>query len=187
MNALNPVSEASVKPPKEAWFQAAYAEHFDYVWHTARRLGARDGDIEDLAHDVFVTLHKTYERVDHTRPLRPWIAGIVYRTLSDYRKQARFRREVSEDKQVPRDPSPGPPELVEQRRKRALVNRALKELPEPQRVVFAMVEIDGYSVVEVAEILSEKENTLYSRLRLARKSFTSAAKRLLMTRGAGRE
>ena len=47
-----------------------------------------------------------------------------------------------------------------------------------------MVEFDGYSVVEAARILEEKENTLYSRLRLGRKAFTAAVRRELAT---GRE
>ena len=177
MTPIPPQPEDSVDDA--GWFDAAYRDHFDYVWHSVRRLGARSGDVEDLVHDIFVTLYHTRARVDRRRALRPWIFGITARKLSDYRRQARFRREVAARAREPADPAPLPPELVDQRRKRALVLAALEELPYPQRVIFVMVELQGHSVVEASRALEEKENTLYSRLRLARKAFATAAKRQL--------
>ncbi len=181
---MNPVHDASEDPQNAGWFDEAYAAHFDYVWHAVRRLGGRPADVEDLVHDIFVILYRTRARLDRSRPLRPWIFGITVRKLSDYRRQARFRREMPAGAREVADPRPLPPELVERRRKRALVLAALETLPYPQRVIFVMAEFDGYSVVEAARILEEKENTLYSRLRLGRKAFTAAVRRELAT---GRE
>jgi RNA polymerase sigma-70 factor, ECF subfamily len=162
-----------------------YTRHFDYVWHAVRRLGGRDGDLEDLVHDVFMTLWRTLDRYDPRRPIKPWLYGIAFRVVSDYRRRARFSREIpaSQNEAFVADTRPAPLAEVEQRERRRLVAQALEALGEQQRVVFVMVEIEGYSVVEVSEALGLKLNTAYSRLRLARTKFTAAVKRVMLQRG----
>ena len=94
--------------------RAVYDEHFDYVWHTLRRLGVRAADLEDLAHDVFVAFHRTRATYDPSRPIRPWLFGIAFRVSSDHRRRARHRYEVVAERDTPdasrpaRDPSARP-------------------------------------------------------------------------------
>jgi len=164
---------------------SVYRAHFEYVWHATRRLGGREADLEDLVHDVFMTFWKTRDRYDPARPLKPWLYGIAFRVVSDYRRRARFSREIpaSQNEVFVADEGPQPLELVEQRQRRRLVAEALDTLGDEQRVVFVMVELEGYSVVEVSEALDIKLNTAYSRLRLGRSKFEAAVKRIALQRG----
>jgi RNA polymerase sigma-70 factor (ECF subfamily) len=157
----------------EVYWQEAYRAHFQAVWHAVRRLGGRPADLEDLVHDVFVVFHRTLARFDHERPVRPWLLGIAARVVADYRKQARFRREVAHETVEKADQRPGPAE----HQKRVLVQKGLDALPLEQRIVFVMVELHGASVVETARELDIKMNTAYSRLRLARKTFAEVLRR----------
>jgi RNA polymerase sigma-70 factor (ECF subfamily) len=61
------------------------------------------------------------------------------------------------------------------------VSAFLADLDEPQAAVFHLVEIEGMSAPEVAAALGVKLNTVYARLRLARKRF----ERLLRRKKAG--
>lgn len=165
------------------FFRATYQTEFVYVWHSLRRLGVREADLEDLAHDVFVIFYRTLERFDRNRATRPWLYGIAFRVASDYRRKASFRREVPVEDRDPPARTPLPPDELEARERRALVMQGLDALSMEQRAVFVMVELQEHSVVDVAEALSIKENTAYSRLRLARRKFAAAVRRVDARRG----
>ena len=156
----------------------AYREHFNHVWHTLRRLGVASRDLEDAAQEVFIIAHRRLPDFDPSRPIRPWLSGIVWRVASDERKRARNRREMVGIKAEPVAQYGGPQRDLEAAEARRLVHRALGELPDAQRIVFIMHEIDGFSMPEIEASLQVTLNTLYSRLRLARRKFKAAVKQL---------
>jgi len=169
-----PTHAGGLTPP----FRAIYEAQFNYVWESLRRLGVRPADLEDVAHDVFVTVHRKLGDYDAERPLRPWLFGIAFRVASDHRRSARFKREVFDSKEEPRDPSPTAEERVSQGQARRLVMAALETINLDQRAVFILHELDGQSVPEIAAALGAPLNTVYSRLRLARKAFAAAVSQL---------
>lgn len=172
-------------PPEVPSLGGIYEAHFDHVWLTLRRLGVRQADIEDLAHDVFVVVHRRLDSYDPTRPLRPWLSGICYRVASDHRRLARHRREVPDAGR----PEPGGREPDPERQAQALEARdevldALDALDPDQRLVLVMHDIDGFSAPEIAAGLDVPLNTCYSRLRLGRKRFAQAVRRARLLREA---
>ena len=67
---------------------------------------------------------------------------------------------------------------MERRRARALVQRALDVLDLKRRAVFVMHDFDGVAVPEIARTLGIPLNTTYSVLRLARRDFAAAVRRM---------
>ena len=55
-----------------------------------------------------------------------------------------------------------------------IVTSFLEELDEPQRMVFYLSDIEGLTAPEIATALDVNLNTVYGRLRLARKRFERA-------------
>ncbi len=151
-----------------------YSQGFDHVWYTLRRLGVHERDLEDKAHDVFLVVHRRLDDFEAARAIKPWLTGIAYRVASDYRRRARHRREVVKDSPTAASPARSPEEETGASEARALVHRALQGLPLDQRVVFVMHDLEGIGVPTIASELDVSHNTLYSRLRLARKKFTAA-------------
>src|SRR5207248_2142231 len=100
-----------------------YEAQFGYVWHSLRRLGVRERDLEDLAHDVFVAFYRGIEGYDRARPVKPWLFGIAFRVASDYRRRAQHRLEVPHEKQEATDGAPGADELFAAGQARRLVQR----------------------------------------------------------------
>ncbi len=160
-------------------FEDVYSGEFPWIHRTLRRLGARDRDLEDLAHDVFVVVYRKLDAYDPRRPLRPWLFGICFRVVSDYRRRARFTREaVTPPDELGGVTGADQERAVTRAEQRALVLTGLDALSLDQRAVFVLHELDGASIPEIARSLDVSENTLYSRLRLARGKFAAAVGRV---------
>jgi RNA polymerase sigma-70 factor (ECF subfamily) len=56
------------------------------------------------------------------------------------------------------------------------VSNFLDELDEPQRQVFYLADVEGMTAPEISAALGVKLNTVYGRLRLARKRFEQVMK-----------
>lgn len=158
-------------------FRDVYDAELAYVWHTLRRLGVHERDLDDLCHDVFVVVFRHLGDYDPRRPIRPWLFGIAFRVASDYRRSARFRREVTGEAREAVSSAPPADEEVAQRQRRALVAAALATLDFDRRAVLVMHDIDGHVMPEIAAALGVPLNTAYSRLRLARADFAAAVRR----------
>ena len=166
-----PVSTASLQSLE---FQTLYRAEFHYVFHSLRRLGVVERDLEDVTHDVMVTVHRRLPDYDRSRPLRPWLWGIVYRIALDQKQLSRHRHELLGVSVEPHDRARNPHQRLEQEQARELVLQALATIEMDQRAVLIMHDLDGHGMPEIAEALQVPLNTAYSRLRLGRKRFESA-------------
>lgn len=157
-----------------AEFQAIYRRELSYVVHTLRRLGVRNAELEDAAHDVFLAVYRHFAERDPVRPLKPWLFGFCFRIASDHRKLARHRYETPELAHEPADPAPLPDELVAEERLRRQLLAALDAMDFERRSLVVMHDLEGIAVPEIAALLAVPLNTAYSRLRLARAEFERA-------------
>jgi RNA polymerase sigma-70 factor, ECF subfamily len=153
-----------------------YQREFDYVWRTLRRLGIPASDLEDVAHEVFMVVHRRLADYDPSRPLRPWLFGIAYRTTSQHRRRpGGVPQSAREDDLLGlQDQSPSAEHLLSAEQARRRVHRALETLPLEQRAVMIMHDLDEVPAPELAAALEIPLNTVYSRLRLARAKFVAA-------------
>ena len=182
MNAM--LSEKAILSSVESSGQGFRIE-FEYVRRTLRRLGTDKSDVDDLAQEVFLVLHRRWAEFDHSRPLRPFLFGVATRVaLANQRKRA---REVAFGTIELGDDGPGPEELLSNKQTRALVQAALKRIPLPRRTVLVMHELDRVPVTEVAATLSIPLFTVYSRLRKARAELKFQTRRILDSGRARRE
>jgi RNA polymerase sigma-70 factor (ECF subfamily) len=155
--------------------QTIYKEYFDFVWSSARHLGATGDAIDDVVQDVFIVIHHKLATLQRPEALRSWIYGIVRRTVSDYRRSRRTRdaagARLGAEFKSSRPSQPSPLEMAERNAELELLESVLSELDEAKREVFVMVEVLEMTVPEVVQALEIPLNTAYSRLRLARQSF----------------
>jgi RNA polymerase sigma-70 factor (ECF subfamily) len=169
---------------RDARFREVFAREFDYVWTSLRRLGVHDRELEDVAQEVFVQVHRRFDAYDPARPLRPWLFAFAFRCASDWRRLARHRVEVLGEHPEPPASKPDALDLLGRAEDVDLVMRALEEVELERRAVFILYELDESPMKEIAELLGIPLFTAYSRLRLARDEFTGAVRRLRPSGGS---
>ena len=159
--------------------EAVFREHFRFVCATLRRLGVRTADVEDVAQEVFVIVHRRLPASDSTLPMRPWLFGICLNAARSHNRLARHRRELPAlDTDTSPDRRPLPDEQLALRQEHALVLRALDTLDLDRRAVLIMHDLDGFNGAQIASALSIPLNTVYSRLRIGREELERAHHRL---------
>ena len=171
-------NRAAAPTPGTVDFPSLYKQEFGYAWRTLRRLGVRESDLPDLAHDFFIVVFRHISDYDSSRPVRPWLFGIAFRVVSDYRRSARFARETLDDAPDVVDRAQPADEQIAERQARAAVMRVLEQLDLDRRAVLVMHDLEGQPVPEIAAALAIPVATAYSRLRLAREDLAAAVKRL---------
>lgn len=157
-------------------FATLYKQNLDYVWQSLRRLGVPSADLEDLAHEVFLVVHRRLADYDRSRPLRPWLFGISYRVASEQRRKHARRGAATElpDADVAAPSEVSPLKQTVKREAIALARKALDAVDDDARAVFILAELDGIAVTDVAVSLDIPVNTAYTRLRRARQAVAAA-------------
>lgn len=162
-----------------ARFRAMFDAEFAWVCRTLRRLGVAPGDLEDVAQELFVTVHRNFTDYDPARPLKPWLFSFALRFASNYRRLARTRGHGGEDALARLSAVPDANADA-----RDLVLRALSALEFGPRSLVVMHDLEGFDAPEIASQLGIPLNTVYSRLRTARAAFRSAITELQSSGGA---
>jgi RNA polymerase sigma-70 factor, ECF subfamily len=157
-----------------------YQRELDYLLGSLRRLGVPRRDIEDVAHEVFLVMHRRWQDYDRMRPLRPWLFGIAFRVASAHRRK--HIREVMTDNVDVEDFGVRPDDAAAAGETRHLLLQALGRVPLERRAVLVMHDVDEVAMREIASQLGIPLFTAYSRLRKARRELDAALTRLKGTR-----
>lgn len=134
-------------------------------------MGVQRADLDDMAHDVFVVVHRRLDSFDQTSRVTTWLFGICLRLAANYRRRRRrtpsaaaLRASMKDDAAIRASPD----EMLAQRQDHASAERVLAELSVEKRAVFTMFEIEGLSCQEIAAFAGVPIGTIYSRLHAAR-------------------
>lgn len=145
----HPVLHRRMEAVRPKLFRTAYA------WCRNRDLA------EDLAQE---TLAKALTKVGQLRSvdaLEGWLFRIMANLWRDHVRRDR-PMDTMEDVDVRTEETPE--DLNSQRQTVARVRRALGELPENYRIALTLVDIEGFSYAETAEIMEVPVGTVMSRL-----------------------
>jgi RNA polymerase sigma-70 factor, ECF subfamily len=176
--AVGPTSAPSALAPTPDAVGRLYDEHFDFVWRTLGRLGVTLDQREDAVHDVFLVVHRRLGTYEGRSSLKTWLFGIAHRVAKVHRRLGAQRRsDVPHDDETLASPSTDPQQQAAEVEAAALVERLLQELSEERRVVLILADLEQVPAPEIAGALGIPLNTVYSRLRLARRDFEHCVKR----------
>ncbi len=159
------------------------------MWRTARRLGVVDSAVDDVVQEVFVTVYRRLDRFEGRSSLKTWVFGILLHVVNNYRRSRRRKgagqatTSVVHDPELLVDNGDDPMEQVSRAEASRILRQLLEQLDEDKAAVFVLAELEGLSVPEIAEATSCNVNTVYSRLRAARKEFNRALKRHVPQKG----
>ena len=154
-------------------FAGLFEAQYDYVYRSLRRLGVTESEVEDVAHDMFMTVYRKLDDLDASRSAKPWLFAFAVRFAADHRRLARHRVVPGEDLPL-MSGTPSPEESAARAEETSLALRALGRLTVEVSSVFIAYELDDVPMKEIAETLGIPLNTAYSRLRIAREQLCAA-------------
>ncbi|RME79549.1 MAG: sigma-70 family RNA polymerase sigma factor [Chloroflexi bacterium] len=147
------------------------------AYSTAYRvLGDREA-AADACQDAFL---KAYQAIRTYRggSFKSWLMRIVTNTCYDQLRYRR-RRPASSLEEMTENPGPEqvrlvngtekPEERVERQELHDLLQAGINQLPEDQRIVLVLSDVQGFSYQEIAEIIDQPLGTVKSRLSRARR------------------
>lgn len=165
--APDPAGRASADARAE--FEALYRAHFGFVWRTVRRFGVADTAIEDVAQEVFLVAYRRAGAWAEWSSPKAWLFGVARRVAADHRRSRdRHARKLAA---LPEVAAPrAVDDQVDDHVRLNAVAQAIAELSPDRRAVYTLAELEGLSGPEIAEALELELNTVYSKLRRARRA-----------------
>jgi RNA polymerase sigma-70 factor, ECF subfamily len=155
-------------------YSELYEQHFDFVWRSARYLGEPPASLDDAVQDVFLVAYRRFQDFEARSSPRTWLFAITLRVVSDHRRSRRRKTRLLDSvKRMFTGSVPTPFDHTAHAERGRALTTALDSLTEDQRAVFVMSDLEELSAPEIASVLNVNLNTVYSRLRSARREVTA--------------
>ena len=162
-------------------FEAEALRHLDALYRTALRMTRSEADAEDLVQETYIRAFRFREQFTLGTNMKAWLFRILTNTfINTYRRKAAqpevtdlegvdefsLYRRMAGDRAA--SSSPDPEAELLSRVVDTEVTDALEELPEKFRTT-VLLDVEGFSYKEIAEMLSIPIGTVMSRLHRGRK------------------
>lgn len=158
-------------------FRDVYDTYFEFVWRGAAHRGVPAAALDDVTQEVFIVIDRKLPEFEGRSSLRAWIAGILRRVVADYVRK-RGNRPAGDVALLDEPPADaGVTEQLDRQRAIAVLDALLAKMSDEQREVFVLHEIEELSGAEIAELTGSNENTVWTRLRAARRVFQEGVAR----------
>ncbi len=165
-----------LSPDDERRFNNLLSATYKKVYNMAYRLAGNRSDAEDLTQDAFCRAYRSFKDYEGDRPFENWILRIVTRLFLDLLRNRRRRiNAVSYDAPLPNggdnylhfdmpDDASDPQQAMIEDTYSEDLQTALATLDPERRLLITLVDIEGVTYKEIAEMLDIPVGTVRSRL-----------------------
>lgn len=164
----------------ERAFDLIVTAHQDAVYSLCAKLTGNAEDAGDCAQEVFIKVYRNLKDFRFGSALATWIYRIAVNTCRNHLESASHRA-AERTLRLDQEPSPGavsdnltgdssfdPEALFERKELEALIMGAIGMLPEDQRELVVLRDMEGKSYDEIAGITGLRGGTIKSKLARAR-------------------
>ncbi len=131
------------------------------VYNTAISIVQNEEDAEDITQEVFVTLYEKIADFREESTLSTWIYRITVSRSLDHEKRKKRQKHgglirkifLTRDEDEPAH-FDHPGVLLDNKERAAVLFKALKKLPEKQRIAFTLHKLEGLSQQEIASVMN---------------------------------
>lgn len=163
----------AVRRGDTAAFDVLVRRYLRRAYAVAYRLLDHREDAEDLVQEAFMTALEKIDTFQPGRPFGPWF----FRILTNRGQNLRASRSRRATQSIPRDAAArttSPAAAAERADLRAWLDDAMAQLPERQRLIVQLFEVDGFSGAEIATMLEMPPATVRWNLHQARQRLRAA-------------
>ena len=162
--------------------QEAFAQLVDqtsaHIYHVALQITGHEQDAEDVLQETYLKVLSSIAGFEGRSSLKTWLYRIaINESLMHIRKRKPYSVSVDEGKDNEEEDSEGmeivdwccqPEREMLSTESQRMMDAAVDCLPENQKVVFIMRDLEGLSIQETSEVLNLTESTVKVRLLRAR-------------------
>lgn len=161
----------------ESLFEKAMESHITALYRLAWRWCGNPQDAEELLQELLCKLYPKRRDVLAVEQLRPWLIRVMYRLFVDTTRRQRVRpSSMNAMERADEDPladleietADRPDAVTETQLTNARLQAALDRLPEAQRILILMHDVEEYPLPELETLLDTPLSTLKSRLHRGR-------------------
>ena len=168
-------------------FKILVRNYQDRIYNAAFRIMGNSEEAEEVVQDSCMKIHQGIDKVSKTSSFAAWVFRIVHNSCMDRIRFKQRRHNINGIVFDPSttleevnaegaamvltqaaDPSPGPEERLEGREQGSVIAEKLALLPDTQKIVVVLHDIEGFSYQEIADIVGTSIGTVRSRLHYGR-------------------
>ena len=159
--------------------EQVYHDYAPRVFSVARSMVGSDFDAEDVTQDVLLQVIRKLPTFRGDSAFPTWLHRVTVNAALSHRRRQAVRQGHGLDRSLEQFPETEsthpsgrgvlpPDDLLLSREARAMIDRAISDLPEMYREVFVLADVEGFANAEVGEQLEMTLPAVKSRLHRAR-------------------
>lgn len=170
------------------YFKSLVRRYQNRLFNAAVRILGNSEEAEEVVQDAFVKVHQNLDRFRNQASFGAWVFKIAHNICMDVQRhklrkkglrllafdpQSTLEADVVADSSSQvvsqiADPAMNPAQKLDFNEQEEIVSKALSELPDAQRTVLILFDIEGFTYQEVADIVGASVGTVRSRLHYGR-------------------
>lgn len=166
-----------------SFFKSLVRRYQNRVYSLAFRIVGTVDEAEEVVQETFVKVHQNIDTFRRDANFQSWLFRIVHNICMDILR-TRHRRagfqlfsfdpNAADEENLPgrvtqiADAAPNPAEVLDNAEREQMIASTLAQLPDNQRTVLVLFDIEGFSYQEIAEITGATIGTVRSRLHYGR-------------------
>jgi RNA polymerase sigma factor (sigma-70 family) len=177
INQLKQGDQAAFKQVVETWQ--------DMVYNTAIGIVQHPEDAQDVAQEVFVQVYQSIHSFKGESKLSTWLYRITISKAMDHERRKKRKKRFAivrslfgeDNEQVVDTPEFNHPGvLLDRKEKAAILFRAMKGLPDNQRIAFLLNKVEGLSYQEISDVMETSVSAVESLLHRAKANLRKVLK-----------
>ena len=150
------------------------------IFNLAYRMVGNYDDAGDMAQEALIRIFRSIGSFKEQSSFSTWVFRITTNVCLDEIRKRKNKKAFSLDEEIHTEDGemqrqiisddPLPDEIAEKEELRSIVNKAINSLPEEQKIIITLRDIQSLSYEEIANVLSCPVGTVKSRINRARQA-----------------
>lgn len=162
-------------------FEELIAGHQKRVYNIVYRFFNNPEDAMDISQEVFIKVYTSLKNFKENSSFSTWLYRIAVNTCIDFSRKKEIdtlpiKEELAGIEQKTISSPDLPEKVLEDKELKSVLEEAIKSLPESQKTCIILRDIQGFSYVEISEILSCSLGTIKSRINRGRQALREKLK-----------